>query len=187
VGVELAVWELRLTETRVIVACAEHKVHWYLGAEPAKCTDPGHQHRQFEAHRHRDAVTLPDGTQVTAVSFDAVDPYSRDRQPDYGLYLDHRWRPPWAHDHLDWTDFGVPADPAMVVTALRSLLDRARAGEQVEIGCLGGHGRTGTALACLAVLADFPAGDAVAWVRAKYCPKAVETAAQEAFIAGLPC
>ena len=51
-----------MTETRVIVACAERKVHWYLGAEPAKCTDPGHQHRQFEAHRHRDAVTLPDGT-----------------------------------------------------------------------------------------------------------------------------
>ena len=176
-----------MTETRVIVACAERKVHWYLGAEPAKCTDPGHHHRQFEAHRHRDAVTLPDGTQVTAVSFDAVAPYSRDQQPDYGLYLDHRWRPPWVHDHLDWPDFGVPADQDLVVTALRSLLNRARAGEQVEVGCLGGHGRTGTALACLAILSGSPAADAVAWVRTKYCPKAVETAGQEAFIAGLRC
>ena len=109
----------------------------------------------------------------------------RDRPPDHGLYLDPRWRPPWAHDHLEWPDFGVPADPVPVVAALRSLLDRARAGEQVEVGCLGGHGRTGTALACLAVLGGHPAGDAVAWVRANYCGKAVETAEQEAFVAGL--
>jgi hypothetical protein len=62
------------------------------------------------------------------------------------------------------------AFPPLVLVALRSVLDRARAGEQVEVGCLGGHGRTGTA---------------VAWVRASYCQKAVETAAQEAFITGL--
>jgi protein-tyrosine phosphatase len=176
---------VEMTETRVIVACAEHKAYWYLGTEPAKCTDPDHHHREFEVHRHRDAVTFPDGTQVTAVSFDTIDPYSRAHQPDYGLYLDHRWQPPWVHDHLDWPDFGVPDDPALVVAALRSLLGRARTGEPVEVGCLGGHGRTGTALACLAILAGLSAADAVAWVRAKYCPKAVETTGQEAFVAGL--
>lgn len=136
-------------------------------------------------HRHRTAVSLPDGTTVTAVSFDAADPYGRGRRPDYGLYLDHRWQPPWAHDHLDWPDFGVPADPAPVLVALRSVLGRARAGQRVEVGCLGGHGRTGTALACLAVLAGHPAAGAVAWVRASYCPDAVETAGQEAFVTGL--
>lgn len=128
---------------------------------------------------------MPDGTQLTAASFDAADPYSRDQRPGYGLYLDHRWQPTWVHGHLDWPDFGVPADPALAVTALRSLLDRARTGERVEVGCLGGHGRTGTALACLAVLAGYRAADAVAWIRAEYCPKAVETAEQEAFIARL--
>lgn len=182
-----AVRERRVTETRVIAACAELKVHWYLGAEPAKCTDPGHRHRRFEVHRHRGVVNLPDGTKITAVSFEAVDPYSRDQRPDYGLYLDHRWQPPWVHDHLDWPDFGVPGDPALAVTALRSLLDRSRAGKRVEVGCLGGHGRTGTALACLAVLAGYPAADAVAWIRAEYCPQAVETAEQEEFIATLRC
>ncbi|SDK89978.1 protein-tyrosine phosphatase family protein [Nonomuraea jiangxiensis] len=174
-----------MTETRVIVACAEHKVHWYLGAEPAKCTDQEHQHRQFEVHRHCDVVVLPDGTQFQAVSFDAMDPYARDRQPDYGLYLDFRWRPSWVHDHLDWPDFGVPRDSAAVVTALRSLLDRARTGQQVELGCLGGHGRTGTALAILAILTGHAASDAISWVRGNYCPDAVETAGQEAFIMGL--
>src|ERR1700733_5083401 len=104
--------------------------------------------------------------------------------PATGFTSTTGWRPPWVHDHLDWPDFGVPADPALVATALGSLLDRARAGEQAEVGCLGGHGRTGTALACLAILAGLPAADAVAWVRARYCSKAVETAEQEAFVAG---
>jgi len=51
-----------------------------------------------------------------------------------------------------------------------------------EIGCLGGHGRTGTALACLAVLAGHSPADAVAWVRTHYCDHAVETDDQAAFV-----
>ena len=128
-------------------------------------------------------VVLPDGTKVTAVSFDATDPYSRVHQPDYGLYLDRSWQPPWTCDHLDWPDFGVPDHPARALAALGFLLDRARNGQLVEVGCLGGHGRTGTALACLAVLTGQERAAAVAWVRANYCPHAVETAAQEAFVA----
>jgi protein-tyrosine phosphatase len=174
-----------MTETRLVVACAECQVHWYVGHEAPGCTDPDHRHQQFELHRHRSVVALPDGTEVTAVSFDATDPYARDRSPDYGLYLDHRWQPPWPHDHLDWPDFGVPDDSARVIAALRSLLELAHAGERVEIGCLGGHGRTGTALACLAILSGQPPGEAVAWVRANYCAEAIETADQQAFIVGI--
>ncbi|HKE75437.1 MAG TPA: hypothetical protein VKB57_17570, partial [Acidimicrobiales bacterium] len=74
-------------------------------------------------------------------------------------------------------------DPADLAAGLGDVLARARAGERVEIGCLGGHGRTGTALACLAVLCGHRAGDAVAWVRAAYCPGAVETDEQAAFVA----
>ncbi len=67
--------------------------------------------------------------------------------------------------------------------SLRSVLDRARDGQRVEVGCSGGHGRTGTALACLAILAGLSPSDAVSWVRAHYCPDAVETADQEAYVA----
>ena len=88
----------------------------------------------------------------------------------------------WPHDHLDWPDFGVPADKQALRDALRAVLARARRGESVEVGCLGGHGRTGTALACLAVLTGTPSADAVAWVRANYCAKAVETVEQEALV-----
>lgn len=171
-----------MTEVRVVVVCGECRVHWDPG-QKALCTSAGHDHQHLELHRHRSLVTLPDGTRVTAVSFDPEDPYTRQKSPDYGLYLDHRWQPPWPHDHLDWADFGVPASMPPVLAALQSVLGKARAGEGVEIGCLGGHGRTGTALACLAVMTGQRADTAVGWVRATYCAKAVETAEQEAFVA----
>ena len=81
-----------------------------------------------------------------------------------------------------WPDFGVPDDAARVVVALRSLLDRARAQDRVEVGCLGGHGRTGTALACLAILCGHPPDEAIAWTRANYCADAIETAEQGVFV-----
>src|SRR4029453_18121681 len=133
-------------------------------------------------HCHRSPVTLADGTVVVPVSFLGGDPYDRGAAPAFGLYLDARWEPPWPYAHTDWPDFGLPADVDGLRAARVALLDRARAGERVEIGCLGGHGRTGTALACLAVLSGTPAEQAVAWARTAYCPKAVETDAQCAFV-----
>jgi protein-tyrosine phosphatase len=55
--------------------------------------------------------------------------------------------------------------------------------ERVEIACAGGHGRTGTALACLAILDGVPATEAVAFVRDQYDPHAVETPAQRRYVA----
>jgi protein-tyrosine phosphatase len=80
----------------------------------------------------------------------------------------------------------VPDDREAAVASLRAALERARAGERVEVGCLGAHGRTGTALAALAVLAGHPADDAVAWVRRTYCDRAVETDEQADFVTRLP-
>jgi Swiss Army Knife protein, DSP-PTPase phosphatase domain len=174
-----------VVEIRRVVACTECGLYWDEGSEPAKCRNDDHEHRVFETHRHLSPVVLPDGTQLTAASFDPVAPYSRASDPDYGLYLDPRWQPPWDHGHIDWPDFGVPAHPEAVAEALTTVLERARSGQDIEVGCLGGHGRTGTALACLAVLTGHPALDAVAWVRSNYCTKAVETPEQEAFIAAL--
>ena len=145
-------------------------------------------------HRHLDAVTLPDGTVVWAASF--AGDYVRDDPPDHGVYFDQRWSPPWSHELLDWPDFGVPADTDALVRTLEGALDRARRGERVEMGCLGGHGRTGTALACLAALTNGArdTGDAaeageridpVDWVRQTYCSHAVETDAQAALARGL--
>ncbi|MBR0647876.1 protein-tyrosine phosphatase family protein [Plastoroseomonas hellenica] len=79
-------------------------------------------------------------------------------------------------------DFDVPEDPE----AFRATLQRfagllAASPERIGyIGCYAGFGRTGLALACLARMAGV-AGDPVAWVRAAYDPRAVETPAQEEF------
>jgi len=68
-----------------------------------------------------------------------------------------------------------------MLSGVGTLLQRARAGQRVETGCLAGHGRTGTALAILVVLCGHPANQAVAWVRANYCYRAVH-AKQEDFV-----
>ena len=54
--------------------------------------------------------------------------------------------------------------------------------ERVEIACPGGRGRTGTALACLAVLEGLPGREAIAYVRRHYEPRAVETPWQRRFV-----
>ena len=174
-----------VVEIRRAVACAECGLYWDAGSQPPRCRDGNHEHRVFEVHRHLDPVALPGGTRLTAASFDQAAPYVRARVPDYGLYLDPRWQPPWDHGHICWPDFGLPTDAGALTGTLRAVLERARSGQDVEVGCLGGHGRTGTALSCLAVLSGYPARDAVAWVRSGYCSKAVETPEQEVFVATL--
>ncbi|HEY9294466.1 MAG TPA: protein-tyrosine phosphatase family protein [Microlunatus sp.] len=171
-------------QTRTLVICADQQLRWDFDAEPALCDDVDHDHQRRELHVHRDPVRLPDGTEITAVSYDPRHAYDREREPDFGLYLDPRWQPPWDHDLLAWPDFGVPDDRSRVWSALQSLIQRARDGQLVEVGCLGGHGRTGTALAIAAVLTGLDPADAVDWVRSNYCPEAVETPTQESFVAG---
>lgn len=76
-----------MIEVRLMVACPEFGLYWGADAD-ALCTRSDHRHQQFELHRHRSAVVLPDATVITPVSFDPADPYGRDQAPDYGLYLD---------------------------------------------------------------------------------------------------
>jgi protein-tyrosine phosphatase len=77
---------------------------------------------------------------------------------------------------------GLPEKPELAARQIVDAFGRARQGELVEVGCLGGSGRTGTVLAYMAVLAGVAEPKAVAWVRAEYRPSAVETAEQEAWV-----
>jgi protein-tyrosine phosphatase len=94
-------------------------------------------------------------------------------------------RPPpefgWETRWIRWPDFGLPRDRAAAAEVLLEAWRRA-ADERVEIACGGGRGRTGTALACLAVLDGVPPAEAVAYVRANYDPHAVETPWQKAYV-----
>ena len=120
-------------------------------------------------------VVFPDGTAVRASPLAARGAEAC----DFGLYLDARWAPTWPAAVVEWEDFGVPRDPDAVAAAIRDAFARAHAGETVEVGCAGGLGRTGTVLACMAILAGVPPVAAVAWVREHYDERAVETEAQE--------
>jgi protein-tyrosine phosphatase len=94
---------------------------------------------------------------------------------DFTLVLADGPLPTWPHRRVRWRDFWVPSDTTDALDALHEARRRAAAGERVEVACRGGVGRTGTALAALAVLDGLPPADAVRWVRANYHRKAVET------------
>ena len=99
--------------------------------------------------------------------------------------LPARRRPPavpWESCWLKWPDFRLPADKAGVLPVLTEAWQRAVT-ERVEFGCAGGHGRTGTALACLAILDGVPGTEAVAFVREHYDLHAVETPGQRRYVA----
>ncbi|GES28196.1 hypothetical protein San01_06830 [Streptomyces angustmyceticus] len=76
---------------------------------------------------------------------------------------------------------GHRTDRRQARLAFEEALTRA-AGERVEVACEGGRGRTGTALACMAVLDGVPADRAVAFVRRHYHPRAVETPWQRRYV-----
>ncbi len=147
-------------------------------------------------------VTFPDGTKVHAGALGA----RRIGQPDFGLYAYGRarrssshmgrllnrltrralhggsWVSPWDAEWIHWPDFGVPADDGAARDSIVAAFRRSQRGEAVEVCCYGGKGRTGTILACMAVLAGVPSDQAVQWVRANYSPRAVERDSQARWV-----
>jgi protein-tyrosine phosphatase len=91
--------------------------------------------------------------------------------------LDVSWPVRW----LAWPDFRLPTDPVDAAEAFREAHRRSEF-ERVEIGCRGGVGRTGTALACIAVLDGVAPDDAVRYIRERYDVRAVETPRQRRYV-----
>ncbi|UPZ31344.1 protein phosphatase [Streptomyces sp. LRE541] len=109
-------------------------------------------------------------------------------RPTYGVYLLGRQPStlaelPWETRWLRWPDFRLPTDRAAARTVLTDLWERAAdPAQRVEIACGGGRGRTGAALACLAVLDGVPPEEAVQFVRRNYDRHAVETPWQRRYV-----
>ncbi|MFP5069473.1 hypothetical protein ACLFMI_07385 [Pseudonocardia nantongensis] len=87
----------------------------------------------------------------------------------------------WDSRWVKWPDFRLPSDRTAFDNSLLEALDRA-GDERVEFACGGGQGRTGTALACLAIADGLSSSDAVAYVRSHYSARAVETPWQKKFV-----
>jgi Protein-tyrosine phosphatase len=130
-------------------------------------------------------LRLPSGRLIRGRGLRRPSPDGPD--PAFGLYLLGQEPPAvtWESAWLRWPDFGLPSDREAAILVLTQAWQRAAA-ERVEVACAGGRGRTGTALACLAVLDGVPNRQAVAYIREHYDPKAVETLWQRRFVARFP-
>ncbi len=150
----------------------------------------------------RRTIIFPDGTPISGGAIAA----RREPAPDFGLYAYGRadrlasrlgrslnrvsrrpfhggsWQPAWPAEWIHWPDFGVPVDAEAAAGSIVAAFRKAQAGQRVEVGCYGGKGRTGTILACMAVLAGVPPADAVRWVRGTYSPHAVERERQREWV-----
>ena len=121
--------------------------------------------------RRTGVIDLPSGARVRG---------RRLRDPadgaDFTLILSLAGDPPAPScRRIRWPDFWLPLDQRDALDALQEARRRVQTGERVEIACRGGIGRTGTALAALAVLDGLDPSEAIGWVRRGYHPRAVET------------
>ncbi|MBW8484112.1 protein-tyrosine phosphatase family protein [Actinomadura parmotrematis] len=136
-------------------------------------------------------LLLPDGAWVRGRGLNR--PWPEGPEPEFGLYLGagrfvrrHEGALRWPHVWLEWPDFRVPRDRDEAVRQIRGLHERALDGAAVEVACGGGIGRTGTVIACLAVLGGVAPKDAVGWAREHYRPRAVETPWQRRWVREFP-
>jgi hypothetical protein len=137
------------------------------------------------------AIRLPDGSWIRGRGL--RHPMPDGPPPLFGLYLGsarlrrrHDDELAWPHDWIDWPDFLLPRDRRQAIRRIRELHHRVRADCPAEVACGGGVGRTGTVIACLAVLTGLPPADAVAWTRANYHHRAVETPWQRRWVTRFP-
>jgi hypothetical protein len=92
------------------------------------------------------------------------------------------WRPDWESDWIGWPDFGTPRNDYLAADLIQVAYRLAHTGCRVEVACDGGTGRTGTVIACMAILAGHPAEYALGWTRRHYRHRAVETPGQRRWI-----
>lgn len=145
--------------------------------------------------RHwRDTFAVPSGT-LWASSYDHPDREARlgtDPPADIALVLFDYSNPgfgEWTADgrgavlhRMYWPMLAAPPDLDELLGYLREIRAVLRTGGTAEVFCFGGHGRTGTVLACLAVLDGEEPAAAIERLRRDYCQRAVSTKELEDFV-----
>jgi hypothetical protein len=136
------------------------------------------------------AIELPDGTWIRGRGLG--NPAPEGPLPTYGLYLGsakmrrkYDANLTWQHDWIEWPDFRLPKDRDTAIEHIRQLHEHAKT-ETAEVACGAGIGRTGTVIACLAVLSGIPAEQAVEWTRTNHHRRAVETPGQRNWVSNFP-
>ncbi len=126
-------------------------------------------------------VELPDGRRIRGTG--SRTPRGDVPAPDFAVYLLGRDPAPDGSPYrgVRWRDFRLPDSTEDATSGLREAWELAGK-QRVEIACGGGIGRTGAALALLATMSGVASEDAVAWVRAHYNRRAVETRRQRRWV-----
>jgi len=85
---------------------------------------------------------------------------------------------------IDWRDQGVPKLKKEFWETFVGILKKESEKRPINVlfFCVGGHGRTGTALSIVCHLLEFSTGDPIEWVRKNYCKEAVESYSQVSYI-----
>lgn len=90
---------------------------------------------------------------------------------------------------IDWPDYSIPPVLPGFFKALQEEVEE-KGIKKVLFFCMGGHGRTGTALASVLIeVCNFSSKQATRWVHEKYCKEAIESTSQKDWlkdIAGEP-
>jgi len=119
-------------------------------------------------------------------------------KPDLGVYLAEPWLSvmgniltngvslksgaPYDVIYIDWPDRGIVSVQCLIVV-VNKVIEYLESGKQVEIGCWGAHGRTGTMTSCLLSAIEHVSGEkAIEEVRSRYCNRAVEGVVQEQLV-----
>lgn len=125
-------------------------------------------------------------------------------QPTAGVYLDSGWirergatlltntaiRDDCRDDeravlYVPWPDMGVIPYRTLSAAVVWSLTHIGPTESKLEIGCVGGHGRTGTMLGAILIYHGRNGTEAIDEVRKRYCDKAIETKGQEELLHSL--
>ncbi len=80
------------------------------------------------------------------------------------------------------TDMSVPKDVKNFKAMIKWMAKQLEDGKRIQVGCIGGHGRTGLVLAALVQVTGTAPKNAIQWVRKHHCKKAVESASQIKFL-----
>ena len=87
----------------------------------------------------------------------------------------------WEQRWVPWRNYWLPSRGDDPIAALPETFERS-ACQRVDVACEAGTGRTGAALACLAILAGTQVEAAVPYVRERYDVRAVRAPWQRWFI-----
>lgn len=93
---------------------------------------------------------------------------------------------PWVENpiqevYFEIRDMCAPKDPKDFALMVDWVCNQLQSGKKIHLGCIGGHGRTGTVLSAI-VKTMTGEVDATTYVRANYCKKAVESQVQIDFL-----